>query len=122
VNKPQADDESIEDIEAVADILKETESCQLQHHLNSKYGREDKVADLDHAGESLGLVVVLDAHAEGVDEDAEEDALLEDIVVHGGGEAGATLGEAVGDAGQAGGQAPGAGHGGGQCGWREDLI
>ena len=38
--------------------------------------------------------MVLNAHAEGVDEDAEEDALLEDVVVDGEGEAGPAVGEA----------------------------
>ena len=63
-------------------IAKISSHQKLQHHLDGEDDAEHQVADLDGLGEPVRLVVVLDAHAEGVDEDAEEDEALKDVVVH----------------------------------------
>ena len=55
---------------------------KFQDHLHSEDAAEHEVADLHHPSEGGGLVVVLNPHAKGVDEDAEENALLEYWVVH----------------------------------------
>ena len=80
---PEAYNESVKDIEAITDVLNKAKGSQLEQHLHREDGGEDKVAYFDDARQSLRLVVVFNTHAEGVDEDAEEDALLEDVVVDG---------------------------------------
>ena len=79
---PKTHNEAIEYIEPVTHVLDKPVSGQLEQHFNGEDAAEDEVADLHHPGESLWLVVVLYAHAEGVDEDAEKDSLLEEAVVH----------------------------------------
>lgn len=80
---PEADDESVKDIEAITDILNKAKGSQLEQHLHCEDGGEDEIAYFNNPRQSFRLVVVLNTHAEGVDEDAEEDALLEDVVVDG---------------------------------------
>ncbi len=78
---PEEDDDPVEDVESVADVAEDPVGGDLEHHLDGEDDAEGEVADLDGAGEEVGLLVVLDAHAEGVDEDAEEDEALEAVVV-----------------------------------------
>ena len=54
---------------------------KLKDHLDGEYYAKNQVADFDRLGEPVRLVVVLDAHAEGVDQNAEEDETLKDVVV-----------------------------------------
>ena len=54
---------------------------ELEDHFDGEDDAKNQVADLDRLGEPVWLVVVLDAHAEGVDQDAEEDEALKRVVV-----------------------------------------
>ena len=54
---------------------------ELEDHFDGEDDAKNQVADLDRLGEPVRLVVVLDAHAEGVDQDAEEDEALKRVVV-----------------------------------------
>ena len=54
---------------------------ELEDHFDGEDDAKNQVADLDRLGEPVRLVVVLDAHAEGVDQDAEEDEALKCVVV-----------------------------------------
>ena len=54
---------------------------ELEHHFDGEDDAKNQVADLNRLGEPVRLVVVLDAHAEGVDQDAEEDEALKRVVV-----------------------------------------
>ena len=54
---------------------------KLKDHLDGEDYAKNQVADFDRLGEPVRLVVVLDAHAEGVDQNAEEDETLKDVVV-----------------------------------------
>ncbi len=98
---PEDDDDAVEDVEAVADVLVEAVGEQLERHLEGEDDAEGHVAHLDRLGEHVGLVVELDAHAEGVDEDAEEDEALEDVVVDEGAQAAPRAREAAAHAVQA---------------------
>lgn len=111
VKLPEANDETIKDIEAIADILYKAKGGKFEEHLNRENGGEGQVADFNNTCESFRLVVVFDAHAEGVDEDAQENPLLENVVVHTESEAGAGRAETAGDSGPAGREAPGGGRG-----------
>ena len=90
---PEQNNAAVKDVESVADVAEEPVSHQLEDHLNHEYEAEGQVADLDRSGEEFGLIVKLDAHAEGVDEDAKQDESLEDIVVDEGLESFLALGQ-----------------------------
>ena len=79
---PEKDDDSVENIESIADVLEDAVGGELEDHLDGKNDAKDQVADLHGFGQPLGLQVILDAHAEGVDEDAKEDETLANVVVH----------------------------------------
>ena len=82
LERAQNHDEAVKDIEAITDVSKEAIGRQLQQHLDGENDAEHEVADLDSLGQQLRLAVELDAHAEGVGEDAEEDEPLEPVVIH----------------------------------------
>ena len=67
---PQADNEAVKDVEAITDVLDEPVGRELENHLHGEDAAEDEIADLHDSREGFRLVVVLDTHAEGVDEDA----------------------------------------------------
>ena len=105
IEVPETDDESVKDIEAIADILNKAKGRQLEQHLHCEDGGKDKVAYFNDTRQGLRLVVVLNTHAEGVDKDAKQDSLLEDVVVDGEGQASSAMGEAGGEGSPASGQA-----------------
>lgn len=73
----------VECIEATLDVLVEAEGAQLEHHLQAEDGREDDIAHLHRTGQTLRLIVVLNAHGEGVEQNGQEDELMEVVVVDG---------------------------------------
>ncbi len=79
---PQQNDDPIKDIEPITDISEHPIRQQLEQHLESEDDAENEITDLHSPGQQLRLVVEFDAHAEGVDQDAEKDELLEEVVVH----------------------------------------
>ena len=79
---PQANNKTIKNIESVTDVLDESICCQFEDHLHCEDAAEDQIADLHHPGEGLWLVMILYPHTEGVYEDAKENSLLENTVVH----------------------------------------
>ena len=79
---PETNDEAIKNVESIAYILHKAICCQFKKHFHCEYAAEYQVANLHHPCQSLWLVMILNTHAEGVDEDAKKDALLEDAVVY----------------------------------------
>ena len=50
VDLPQAHNEAVKDIEAIADILHKAISSELEEHLHGEDAAEHEVADLHHLG------------------------------------------------------------------------
>ena len=72
---PQTDYDTVKHIEAVVHVLEEAQRCEFEHHLDGEDAAEDEIAELEDAGEPGRLVVVLDSHTEGVEEDTHSDPL-----------------------------------------------
>jgi len=58
---PHCNNATIEEVEAVGEVAEESVGHNLQHHFQGKQGREEEVAPLEHGGQQLRLLVVLDA-------------------------------------------------------------
>lgn len=74
--------DGVEDVKSVVDVSVATFAEQFKNHLGREDEREDHVRDLDGLREFDGLIVVLDAHGQRVEEDGQEDEPLEVSVIY----------------------------------------
>lgn len=79
---PEYNDNAVKDIESIGDVPERSFGHHLEQHFHSEDAGEDHIAGLHDGRELRWLVVVLDAHGERVDQDGQEDALLEVLVLH----------------------------------------
>ena len=77
---PKTNNKSIKDIETITEIFSKSKGGQFEHHFYGENATESQVADFDHPSESVGLVMVLYAHAQSVHKNAHTNALQENVV------------------------------------------
>jgi len=63
VAEPENDDETVENVETVADVSEESVGRELEHHLDGEDDAEDQVAHLHVLRQPFRLHVEFDPHA-----------------------------------------------------------